>query len=34
MVRIEATGTFRQTKRKLTMVVDLSTGEPVYFNIQ
>ncbi|MEZ4269116.1 MAG: type II secretion system protein GspK [Myxococcota bacterium] len=34
MVRIEATGTFHQTKRKLTTVVDLSTGEPVYFNIQ
>jgi hypothetical protein len=34
MVRIEATGTFHNTKRKLTTVVDLSTGEPVYFNIQ
>ncbi|MGM0576680.1 MAG: general secretion pathway protein GspK [Myxococcota bacterium] len=34
MVRIEATGTYRRTDRKITTVIDLSTGEPVYTDIK
>jgi type II secretory pathway component PulK len=34
MVRLEATGTYRGTKRKITTVYDQASGESVYLNIE
>jgi hypothetical protein len=34
MVRVETTGEFRGTKRKITTIYDLASGEPVYHNVQ
>ena len=33
MVRVEATGEYKGTKRKITTIFDLATGEPVYHNV-
>ena len=33
MVRVEATGEYKGTKRKITTIYDLATGEPVYHNV-
>ncbi len=34
MVRVEATGSFRGTQKKITTVIDQATGEPVYTHIE
>ena len=34
MVRVEATGSYRGTTRKVTTVIDQATGEPVYTHIE
>ncbi len=33
MVRVEAVGEYKGTKRKITTIYDLATGEPVYHNV-
>ena len=33
MVRVEAIGEYKGTKRKITTIYDLATGEPVYHNV-
>lgn len=34
MVRVESTGIFRGTKRKITTIYDQATGEPVYHHVE